>query len=106
MVDPSDWSDLSDESDMGFRSVRVKVRVIAAVLVAALLVAPAFAAIPRILMVGDSWPWFMMLNQAFTTALDEAGLGQYEAVGMYTTAPGSTPPDASCTTPWSSAVLG
>ena len=36
MVDPSDWSDLSDESDMGFRSVRVKVRVIAAVLVAAL----------------------------------------------------------------------
>lgn len=50
----------------------------------------AFAGIPKILLVGDSWPWFMMLNQAFTTALDEEGLGQYEALGMNTTAPGST----------------
>jgi lysophospholipase L1-like esterase len=63
-----------------------------AVLCAALVVwaQAASAAIPKILLVGDSWPWFMMLNQSFTTALDEAGLGQYEAVGIYTTAPGST----------------
>ena len=50
----------------------------------------ACAGIPRIMMVGDSWPWFMMLDQSFNTALAEAGLGQYEAVGIYTTAPGST----------------
>lgn len=57
---------------------------------AVLWATPVFAGMPKILLVGDSWPWFMMLNQAFTTALDEAGLGQYEAVGMNTTAPGST----------------
>lgn len=67
--------------------MRLRALFVAFLLVCAL---PACAAIPKILMVGDSWPWFMMLNQAFTTALDEAGLGQYEAVGMYTTAPGST----------------
>lgn len=63
-----------------------------AVLCAALVVwaQAASAAIPKILLVGDSWPWFMMLDQAFTTALDAAGLGDYEAVGIYTTAPGST----------------
>ena len=55
-----------------------------------LVLQPAFAGIPRILMVGDSWPWFMMLNNAFNTALEETGLGKYEAVGIYTTAPGST----------------
>jgi len=54
------------------------------------LAVPASAAIPRILLVGDSWPWFMLLNQSFTTALEEEGLSQYEVRGLYTTAPGST----------------
>lgn len=70
--------------------LRFHARLLLAVLVCLAAVQPVFAGIPRILMVGDSWPWFMMLDNAFNTALEEAGLGQYEAVGIYTAAPGST----------------
>ena len=50
----------------------------------------AGAATPRILMVGDSWAWFMWLNRSLQTALQEAQLGEYEEIGMFTTVPGTT----------------
>lgn len=54
------------------------------------LVLPAAAATPRIMLVGDSWAWFMWLNRSFQAALQRAGLDEYEEVGLYTTVPGST----------------
>lgn len=52
--------------------------------------APAVAGTPRILLVGDSWSWFLWLNRSFKLALEEAGLGEWEECGLYTTIPGST----------------
>lgn len=64
-------------------------RILAAFLVA-LSAGSVLAETPRILLVGDSWAWFMWLGRSFEKALDEAGLGQYEERGLYTTVPGST----------------
>jgi hypothetical protein len=44
---------------------------------------------PRILMVGDSWAWFMYLNRSFRDALEDMGFKEYEEVGFFTTVPGS-----------------
>jgi len=54
---------------------------------------PAAAATPRILLVGDSWAWFLWLNRSFQEVLQEAGLGQWEEAGNFTTVPGSTVED-------------
>lgn len=51
---------------------------------------PAAAPVPRILMVGDSWAFFMYVNRSLQHALQRAGLGQYEEIGLYTAVPGST----------------
>lgn len=48
------------------------------------------AATPRILMVGDSWAWFMYMDRSLQQALSNEGLGEYEEMGLYTTVPGST----------------
>ena len=45
---------------------------------------------PRILMVGDSWAWFMFINHSLRDALADSGLGQYIEEGTYSTVPGST----------------
>lgn len=50
---------------------------------------PALAATPRILLVGDSWAWFMWLNRSFQEVLQENGLGAWEEAGNFTTVPGS-----------------
>lgn len=49
----------------------------------------ASAKTPRILMVGDSWAWFMYLNRSLRDALEDMGLGEYEEIGIFTTVPGS-----------------
>ncbi len=66
-------------------------------ILAVLLVAiTAFSAVagesptPRILMVGDSWAWFMFINHSLRDALADCGLGQYIEEGAYSTVPGST----------------
>jgi len=62
-----------------------------ALLLAPLVAAPAFAEpIPRILVVGDSWSFFLYNNRSLQRALQEAGLGEFEEVGLYTSVPGST----------------
>lgn len=50
----------------------------------------AGAPTPRIMMVGDSWAFFMYVNRSLKHALERAGLGQYEEIGLYTAVPGST----------------
>jgi len=60
------------------------------VFVALLMPALAEAATPRILLVGDSWAYLLYANRSFQKALQEAGLGEYEEVGLYTAIPGST----------------
>lgn len=62
----------------------------ALLLVALLLPGLAAAATPRILLVGDSWAYLLYANRSFQKALKEAGLGEYEEVGLYTCVPGST----------------
>ena len=44
---------------------------------------------PRILMVGDSWAWFMYLNRSLRDALEDMDLNEYEELGVFTTVPGS-----------------
>lgn len=51
---------------------------------------PAFAGTPRILLLGDSWAWFMFLNKSLDHALDARGLEEWDSVGMRTAIPGST----------------
>lgn len=61
-----------------------------------LILITAFSAVagdsptPRILMVGDSWAWFMFINHSLRDALADSGLGQYIEEGTYSTVPGST----------------
>lgn len=45
---------------------------------------------PRILLVGDSWAWFMFLNRSFDRALADRGLEEIGVAGFHTTVPGST----------------
>jgi lysophospholipase L1-like esterase len=66
------------------------VRIVLVLLVVAVSAGAVQAATPRILLVGDSWAWFMWLSRSFQTALEDAGLGEFEERGMYTTVPGST----------------
>jgi len=74
--------------DMGKRKYLFSLMV---VMVVVGVVAPVFAEgkTPRILMVGDSWAWFMYLNRSLRDALEDMGLGAYEEVGIFTTVPGS-----------------
>lgn len=65
-------------------------RALAALLLVLALPGVALADTPRIMLVGDSWAWYPWLSRSFQKALDEAGLGEYEEVGMYTAIPGST----------------
>lgn len=51
---------------------------------------PAFAGTPRILMLGDSWAWFMFMNKSIDQALDARGMEHWDTVGMRTAIPGST----------------
>ncbi len=48
-----------------------------------------YAKTPRILMVGDSWAWFLYLGRGLRDALEDCGLGEFEEVGIFTTVPGS-----------------
>lgn len=50
----------------------------------------AVAATPRILLVGDSWAWYLWLDRSFQKVLKEEGLGEFEEQGLYTCVPGST----------------
>jgi len=68
-------------------------RSIRSLLIALLLVTvafPALAASPRILLVGDSWAWFMWLNRSFEEVLQESGFEAWTESGNFTTVPGST----------------
>lgn len=60
------------------------------VFVALLMPALAEAATPRILLVGDSWAYLLYASRSLQKALQDAGLGEYEEVGLYTAIPGST----------------
>lgn len=44
---------------------------------------------PRILLVGDSWAWFLYLSRGLRDALRDSGLEEFEEVGIFTTMPGS-----------------
>ena len=48
----------------------------------------ASATEPRILLVGDSWAWFMWMDSSFQEALEERGIDA-GVEGLYTTVPGS-----------------
>ncbi|MCX8065237.1 MAG: SGNH/GDSL hydrolase family protein [Candidatus Hydrogenedentes bacterium] len=48
-----------------------------------------YAKTPRILLVGDSWAWFLYLGRGLRDALEDCGLGEFEEVGIFTTVPGS-----------------
>jgi len=67
------------------------VRILAFLLILALaLPGVAAAATPRIMLVGDSWAWYMWLGRSLQKALAEAGLEEYEEMGNFTAIPGST----------------
>jgi lysophospholipase L1-like esterase len=57
------------------------------------LAAGGAAAEDRILLAGDSWAWFMYINNAFPRALKSEGLEDCGVTGIYTTVPGSTARD-------------
>lgn len=57
-------------------------------LVALIAANAASATEPRILLVGDSWAWFMWINNSFQQALGERGI-DVGVEGLYTTVPGS-----------------
>lgn len=69
------------------RTRRYCIEIVAILLIAA---SSVHAGTPRILMVGDSWAWFMWINRSFQGALERAGLEEFEERGNYTTVPGST----------------
>jgi lysophospholipase L1-like esterase len=60
----------------------------ATALVALIAANAASATEPRILLVGDSWAWFMWINNSFQQALTERGI-DVGVEGLYTTVPGS-----------------
>ncbi len=51
---------------------------------------PAAADEPRILLVGDSWAWFMHINGSFERAFNARGIEGIGVEGSFTTVPGST----------------
>lgn len=53
------------------------------------LVPDLYAKTPRILLVGDSWAWFLYLGRGLKYALEDSGLGDFEELGIFTTVPGS-----------------
>lgn len=68
----------------------IKVLAVLLAIGAAAFAAAEQDATPRIMMVGDSWAWFMFINHSLRDALADEGLGQFKEEGMYTTVPGST----------------
>jgi lysophospholipase L1-like esterase len=77
---------IDTERKMKYKSI-TKVIVILLTISATL---PVFAGTPRILLLGDSWAWFMFLNKSLDHALDARGMEEWDSVGMRTAIPGST----------------
>ncbi|MBI1317674.1 MAG: hypothetical protein GC168_01840 [Candidatus Hydrogenedens sp.] len=72
--------------------ISTRLRWMAPLLIAVLIALPglASAGTPRIMLMGDSWAWYMWLNRSFQQALQEEGLGEFEEIGNFTAIPGST----------------